>query len=256
MLKPRIIVSLLLDGQGLVKTKKFKDARYIGDPINAVKIFNEKEVDELCIFDISASTKNYEPNYKLINSIASQSRMPICYGGGIKNADQAQKILNLGVEKVAISSAIFSEPNIIQSIAGNIGSQSVVAVLDVKKNIFGNYNIYINNGKKYIEQDLFSLLKNLEKRGVGEIIINNIDLDGTGKGYDIKLVEKVSENLSIPLTILGGAGSLEDIKKLFNNFEIIGAAAGSLFVFKGKYQAVLINYPEKTIKKTLYANTR
>lgn len=256
MLKPRIIVSLLLDGQGLVKTKKFKDARYIGDPINAVKIFNEKEVDELCIFDIGASTKNYEPNYKLINSIASQSRMPICYGGGIKNPDQAQKILNLGVEKVAISSAIFSEPNIIESIAENIGSQSVVAVLDVKKKIFGDYSIYINNGKKHVEQDLYSLLKNLEKRGVGEIIINNIDLDGTGKGYDIKLVEKVSENLSIPLTILGGAGSLEDIKNLFNNFEIIGAAAGSLFVFKGKYQAVLINYPEKKIKNTLYANTR
>jgi imidazole glycerol-phosphate synthase subunit HisF len=252
MLRPRIIVSLLLENEGLVKTKKFKEARYIGDPINTVKIFNEKKVDELCIFDIGATTKEYEPNYSLIERIAAQSRMPICYGGGIKSSEQAQKIFNLGIEKIAISSAIFTDPNIIESIADKVGIQSVVVVLDVRKKMFGGYEIYINNGKRVIKENLFSLISELEKKGVGEIIINNIDLDGTRKGYDFNLIEKVSEELSIPLTVLGGAGSLDDIKKLIEKFGIIGAAAGSLFVFKGKYDAVLINYPEYELKNTLY----
>ncbi|MFP3592571.1 AglZ/HisF2 family acetamidino modification protein [Chryseobacterium sp. SIMBA_038] len=252
MLRPRIIVSLLLENEGLVKTKKFKDAKYIGDPINTVKIFNEKKVDELCIFDIGATTQNYEPNYNLIEKIAAQSRMPICYGGGIKNAEQAQKIFNLGIEKIAVSSIIFTKPNIIESIAEKVGVQSVVAVLDIKKKTFGGYEIYINNGRKAIKGNIFSLVSELEKKGVGEIIINNIDLDGTGKGYDFNLIEKISEKLSIPITVVGGAGSLDDIKKLIERFGIIGAAAGSLFVFKGKYNAVLINYPEYELKNTLY----
>ncbi|UZT99698.1 AglZ/HisF2 family acetamidino modification protein [Chryseobacterium fluminis] len=252
MLRPRIIVSLLLENEGLVKTKKFKDPRYIGDPINTVKIFNEKKVDELCIFDIGATTQKYEPNYDLIAKIAAQSGMPICYGGGIKSAEQAQKIFNLGIEKIAVSSVIFTEPDIIESIAEKVGVQSVVAVLDIKKKMFGGYEIYINNGKKVITEDVFSLVSRLEKKGVGEIIINNIDLDGTGKGYDFSLIEKITEKLAIPVTVVGGAGSLNDIKKLIEHFGIIGAAAGSLFVFKGKYNAVLINYPDHELKNTLY----
>ncbi|MDN3691672.1 AglZ/HisF2 family acetamidino modification protein [Chryseobacterium tructae] len=252
MLQPRIIVSLLLQEDELIKTKKFKNPQYIGDPINTVKIFNEKKVDELSIFDIGATRNNIEPNYNLIEQIAAQSRMPVCYGGGIKNAAQAQKIFNLGIEKIALSSAIFQVPNIIETISEKVGAQSVVAVLDIKKNLWGGYDVFINNGKTQVKDNLLSILAMLEKNGVGEIVINHIDNDGTGKGYDFNLIEKVSKQISKPLTVLGGAGSLEDIKQLFKHFGIIGAAAGSLFVFKGRYNAVLINYPDAETKNTLY----
>lgn len=252
MLKPRLIPALLIENNLLVKTIKFQNPRYIGDPINTVKIFNEKFVDEICIFDISASTDNREPNYQLIEDIAKQSRMPICYGGGIKNATQAQHIFNLGVEKIGLSSILFRDLDIINEIAEKVGSQSVVLVLDVKKKMMGGYEIYINRGEKSTQKDLVKFLEEIKNHNFGELMINSIDRDGTEIGYDIELVDTVQKIISKPITVLGGAGSLEDVKKLYSKFGIIGAAAGSLFVYLGKYRAVLINYPTKEEKNKLY----
>lgn len=251
MLRPRIIPCLLVKEKGLVKTINFKDPKYVGDPINAVRIFNEKEVDELMILDIDATVENREPDYKMIEHWASECRMPLCYGGGIKTVEQARKIFSLGVEKVAMSSAALLNPALIKEISESVGSQSVVVVIDVKKKLFGGYELFIHNGKRSINKNLISFLQEMENQGAGEIIINNIDLDGTMKGYDLLLAEKVRECTSLPLTILGGAGSLEDVGRLVNKFKIIGAAAGSLFVFKGKYRAVLINYPTPEEKDDL-----
>lgn len=252
MLRPRIIPSLLIHDKGLVKTVNFKNPKYVGDPINAVKIFNEKGVDELAIFDIDASALGKEPDYKLIENLALQSRMPLCYGGGVKTVQQAQKIFGLGIEKIAVSSAICQNPNLITDIANKVGSQSVIAVLDVKKKLLGGYEVYINNGKNATGIDALQFVEKLEALGAGEIIINSIDQDGMMKGYDVNLIDKVRQKITIPLTVLGGAGSLEDIKKVIKAHRIIGVAAGSLFVFKGKYKAVLINYPNKTEKENLF----
>lgn len=252
MLRPRIIPSLLLQDNGLVKTVNFKNPKYIGDPINAVNIFNEKEVDELVIFDIDATVKRHEPNYALIEKIANQSQMPVCYGGGVKTVDEAQKIFRLGVEKIALSSAVVQNPELITEIAERVGSQSVIVVLDVKKKLFGGYEIYTHNGKKATGLNPFEFAALAEQLGAGEIIINSIDQDGLMKGYDFDLIDKIRQKVSLPLTVLGGAGSLNDIEKLINKHKIIGAAAGSLFVFKGVYKAVLINYPTRAEKENMY----
>ncbi|WP_336664131.1 AglZ/HisF2 family acetamidino modification protein [Elizabethkingia meningoseptica] len=251
MLRPRIIPSLLIQDNGLVKTVNFKNPKYVGDPINAVKIFNEKEVDELAIFDIDATVKGLEPNYSLIERIANQSRMPLCYGGGVKTVEQAQKIFGLGIEKIALSSAVLENPSLITQIADRVGAQSVIVVLDVKKKLFGGYEVYTHNAKKATGINPFKFIEEAQHLGAGEIVINSIDQDGVMKGYDIALIDKARERTSLPMTVLGGAGSLEDIKKVIDKHEIIGVAAGSLFVFKGKYKAVLINYPIKEEKENL-----
>ena len=254
MLRPRIIPSLLLQDNGLVKTVNFKNPKYVGDPINAVKIFNEKEVDELAIFDIDATAKEQEPNYSLIERIANQSRMPLCYGGGVKTVEQAQKIFGLGIEKIALSTAVLQNPELITQIADRVGAQSVIVVLDVKKKLFGGYEVYTHNGKKATGINPFEFVAKAQELGAGEIIINSIDQDGVMKGYDLALIEKVREKISLPLTVLGGAGSLADIAKVIEKHKIIGVAAGSLFVFKGVYKAVLINYPTKGEKENIYYN--
>ncbi len=256
MLRPRIIPCLLVKDKGLVKSKQFKDYRYLGDPMNAVRIYNEKEVDELTILDIDASVLNKEPDLKMIKDIAEECRMPLCYGGGIKTVRQVEQIFCLGVEKIAISSAVIHHPKLITEIAATVGSQSVVVILDVKKKIFGGYEVYINNGKTSTGKNPIDLIKEIQDLGAGEIVINNIDNDGMMKGYDLNLLEKVREASILPLTALGGAGKLDDIGKLIAKFGIIGAAAGSLFVYKGKLNGVLINYPnplekDELIKKNL-----
>lgn len=243
MLRPRVIPSLLLQDNGLVKTVNFKNPKYVGDPINAVRIFNEKEVDELAIFDIDATSKGLEPNYSLIERIANQSRMPLCYGGGVKTVEQAQKIFGLGIEKIALSSAVLENPQLITQIAERVGSQSVIVVLDVKKKLFGGYEVFTHNGKKGTGINPMKFVEEAQRLGAGEIIINSIDQDGVMKGYDLGLIDKIREKISLPLTVLGGAGSLSDIKEVIDKHGIIGVAAGSLFVFKGIYKAVLINYP-------------
>jgi len=252
MLRPRIIPSLLIQDNGLVKTVNFKNPKYVGDPINAVKIFNEKAVDELAIFDIDATVKGLEPNYGLIERIANQSRMPLCYGGGVKTVEQAQKIFGLGIEKIALSSSVIENPGLITQIAERVGAQSVIVVLDVKKKLFGVYEVYTHNGKKATGINPFKFIQEAQKLGAGEIIINSIDQDGVMKGYDHGLIDKAREQTSLPMTVLGGAGSLDDIKKIIDKHKIIGVAAGSLFVFKGVYKAVLINYPTNEEKKRLY----
>lgn len=251
MLRPRIIPSLLIQDNGLVKTVNFKNPKYVGDPINAVRIFNEKEVDELAIFDIDATAKGLEPNYSLIERIANQSRMPLCYGGGVKTVEQAQRIFGLGIEKIALSSAVLQNPQLITQIAERVGAQSVIVVLDVKKKLFGGYEVYTHNGKKSTGINPFKFAEEAQKLGAGEIIINSIDQDGVMKGYDLGLIDKVREKISLPLTVLGGAGSLNDIKQVIDKHGIIGVAAGSLFVFKGVYKAVLINYPSFDEKEAI-----
>lgn len=254
MLRPRIIPSLLVQDNGLVKTFNFKNPKYVGDPINAVKIFNEKEVDELAVFDIDATSNGVEPNYSLIERLANQSRMPLCYGGGVKTVEQAQRIFSLGIEKIALSSAVLKNPELITSIAERVGSQSVIVVLDVKKKPFGGYEVYTHNGKKSTGINPIKFAEEAQKLGAGEIIINSIDQDGLMKGYDMNLIDKIRNAISLPLTVLGGAGSLDDIAKVIDRHGIIGVAAGSLFVFKGVYRAVLISYPTKEEKERLYKN--
>jgi cyclase len=252
MLRPRIIPSLLLHNKGLVKTVNFKSPKYVGDPINAVRIFNEKGVDELAFFDIDASVLNKEPDYSLIEKLANQSRMPLCYGGGVKTVEQAQRIFSLGIEKIALSSAVIQNPNLISQIADRVGSQSVIVVLDVKKKLLGGYEIYTHNGKKATGINPIKFAKEIEGLGAGELIINSIDQDGVMKGYDMNLIDKIAESISIPLTVLGGGGSLSDIEKVIDKHGVIGVAAGSLFVFKGPYKAVLINYPTQEEKNKIF----
>lgn len=253
MLRPRIIPCLLVKDKGLVKTVQFKDPKYVGDPINAVRIFNEKEVDELIVIDIDATAEKREPDYKMIEHLAAECRMPLCYGGGVKTVDQVQRIFGLGVEKVSISSAAIENPALITQITSQVGNQSMVIVLDVKKS-GSKYELWTHNAKKNTHIDPVEFAKKLEQLGVGEIVINSIDNDGVMKGYDMQLVDKIRACITVPMTVLGGAGSLADIGKLIKGHGIIGASAGSLFVFKGVYKAVLINYPNRTEKDALIEN--
>jgi cyclase len=195
---------------------------------------------------------NKEPDYSLIEKLANQSRMPLCYGGGVKTIEQAQKIFGLGIEKIALSSSVIQNPKLISNIADRVGSQSVIVVLDVKKKLIGGYEVYTHNGKKSTGINPFKFALEAEKLGAGEIIINSIDQDGVMKGFDMNLIDKISESISIPMTVLGGAGSVLDIEKVIHKHGVIGVAAGSLFVFKGPYKAVLINYPTQEEKNKLF----
>ena len=252
MLRPRIIPCLLVHKNGLVKTVNFKSPKYVGDPINAVKIFNEKESDELIVLDIDATANNSEPDYKMISRLAAECRMPLCYGGGVRHAAQAKKIIGLGVEKVAISAAAVQTPQLIAQISEEIGRQSVVVVLDVKKKMFSKeYDVYTHNGQKNSKRSLFDMIAQVQELGAGEIVVNSIDHDGQMKGYDLELAKRVKQMAHIPVTMLGGAGSLNDIGELVRGCGTIGASAGSLFVFKGIYKAVLINYPKPSEKDEL-----
>ncbi len=252
MLRPRIIPCLLIKNKGLVKTVNFKNPKYVGDPINTIKIFNEKEVDELIVLDIEATTQNREPDYTMIKNIATECRMPLCYGGGIKTIEQAKKIISLGVEKVALSSAFIDHPELIGELVKVIGSQSIIAVLDIKKKgFFNKYQIYTHNATVATDKNLITFSKYLETLGIGELLINSVDNDGFMKGYDLKLIELIRANINIPITVLGGAGHINHIKELIQKYKIIGIAAGSLFVFKGKYKAVLVNYPNRNERNIL-----
>jgi imidazole glycerol-phosphate synthase subunit HisF len=243
MLRPRIIPCLLVRDKGLVKTVCFAEAKYVGDPINAVRIFNEKGVDELMVLDIDATVRGEEPNYRMIENFAAESRMPLCYGGGVKNAEQAKRIIGLGVEKVAISSAAIENRSLIEQVATAVGNQSVVVVLDVRPRRQGDYEVWTHNGRVKSGRSLTEVAAEMEGKGAGEIVVNSIPNDGMMKGYDLTMVQQARDAVNVPLTALGGAGSLKDVAELVRRFGAIGAAAGSLFVFKGVYRAVLINYP-------------
>jgi imidazole glycerol-phosphate synthase subunit HisF len=232
----------------------FKDPKYVGDPINAVKIFNEKETDELAVFDIDATARGAEPNFKMIANLAVECRMPLCYGGGVKTVEQAKRIVGLGVEKVAISSAAVETPELISATAQEIGGQSVVVVIDAKKDDrTGEYMAWTHNGTRRAGRSVIAVARQAEALGAGEIVVNSIDNDGKMKGYDLTLARAVREAVRLPITVLGGAGSLADLGKLIAACGVVGAAAGSLFVFKGVYRAVLINYPAPPQKDDLFS---
>jgi imidazole glycerol-phosphate synthase subunit HisF len=257
MLRPRITPCLLVKNSGLVKTVNFSNPKYVGDPINAVKIFNEKEVDEIIVFDIDTSIKKRDPDYALIKSLASECRMPLCYGGGVRTVEQVEEIISLGVEKVAISSAAVESPEFIAKAAAAVGNQSIVVVMDVKKvDSEEGHELFLYNGKQRTGLSPVGFAKAVELLGAGEIVLNSIDRDGVMTGYDLELVKRVRATTNLPMTVLGGAGSLKDIATLIDLFGTIGAAAGSLFVFKGKFRAVLINYPNRAEKDALLPHTR
>ena len=245
MQKIRVIPVLLLKRKGLYKTVKFKDPQYIGDPMNAVKIFNEKEVDELCFLDISATSAKEEINYKIISEIASECFMPLSYGGGINNMDQIKKLFSIGVEKVIINSAAHTSPDLIQQASTYFGSQSIVGCIDVRKNFLGKYEVYIESGEKNTGKNPVDFAKQLQEMGAGEILVNSIDRDGTMKGYDIELIKKISTSLTVPVIACGGAGSIDDLSFAVKGGSANAVAAGSMFVYHGRHKAVLISYPSQ-----------
>jgi cyclase len=239
----RLIPCLLLRGNGLVKTKKFKESVYIGDPVNAVRIFSEKEVDELVILDIDATIEGREPNYELIAEIAGECFMPVAYGGGIRTLAQARKLIRCGIEKVVINSASVDSTGFIREIADVFGSQAVVCSVDAKKTLFGGHRVFVKSGTIDTKLKPEDHAAALVQAGAGEIFLNSIDCDGQMQGYDIELIKKVSAIVNVPVVACGGAGTLDHMRKAMSQGGASAVAAGSMFVFYGKHSAVLINYP-------------
>lgn len=244
MLNVRVIPTLLLKNGGLVKGEQFKNHKYVGDPLNAIKIFNEKEVDELMFLDISASDEAREPNYSLLKDLASETFMPFGYGGGITSVQQIEKIFSLGVEKVVINSAAFFEPTLIKDASGIAGSQSVVVSMDVHQNVFGKYEVYVRNGKVRTKINPVDYAKKMQDLGAGEIFLCSIDKEGRGQGFDVDLIHSVSKTIDIPVVASGGAGNLNHFRDAIKNGGASAVSAGSFFTFHGKHKAVLITYPE------------
>jgi len=244
-LRARIIPSLLIRDKGLVKIRQFGEDKYVGDPINAVKIFNEKEVDELAIFDIDATVHGAIPDLAFLKSIAVESRMPLCYGGGVTTARQAADIIGIGFEKVSVSAAALARPALITEMAQEIGRQSVVVTIDVKSSSLlmgGGHRIVTHNAKTKSPRKVLDFLAQAEQLGAGEFVINSVDRDGMMAGYDLDLAAKIRGATTLPLTFLGGAGTVDHMAALIDRVGTVGAAAGSMFVFKGTYRAVLISY--------------
>ncbi len=239
----RIIPCLLLRDNGLVKTVRFKKSTYIGDPINAVKIFNEKEVDELVFLDIDATKEKKEPPYSFIQDIATECFMPFCYGGGITTIEQIRRIIASGAEKVCINTSAFTNPGFIQEAAKVFGSSTIVVSIDYKKNLFGKQFVFVKGGTKSTGKDPVSYAMEMEKLGAGELFLNSIERDGAMGGFDLETLRKVTDSVSIPVVVCGGAGELNHFKKAFKEGQASAVAAGSFFVFQGKKRGVLISYP-------------
>lgn len=243
----RVIPVLLLRGQGLVKTTKFRDPKYVGDPINAVRIFNEKEVDELAILDISATAEARDPPFDLLQDIAGEAFMPMAYGGGLNSIEQIRRIFSLGFEKVIINSASFRNMGLISEAASIFGSQSIVCSVDLKKNWLGQAELVSQSGKKRERVGLRQHLMAAEKAGAGEILVNSVDRDGTMSGYDLNIIRQVADTVSVPVIACGGAGSIDHFADAIKIGGASAVAAGSLFVFVGPHRAVLINYPDRDV---------
>ncbi|MEZ0242978.1 MAG: AglZ/HisF2 family acetamidino modification protein, partial [Sphingomonas sp.] len=251
----RIIPALLLRGEGLVKTVRFKDAKYVGDPINAVRLFNDLEVDELIFLDIDASRKGHEPPYERIAEIAGEAFMPICYGGGVTSFEQARRLFKSGVEKVALTTALIEKPELVREIADTYGEQAVVAGIDVKRDWLGKSRTMIRGGGRKTAFDPVALAVRAAELGAGEIMLTSIDREGTYQGYDLDLVRAVSAAVPIPVIAHGGAGGLPDLRAAIDA-GASAAAAGSLFIYKGPHRAVLVNYPKRPrLRELLAANT-
>ena len=252
LFNPRIIPCLLLKGRGLVKTVKFAKPQYVGDPINAVKIFNEKFVDEIIFLDIDASKAGKGPDFDFIAEIASECFIPFCYGGGVKTVDDAARLFNIGVEKIAVNSAALDNPDLIGRLAERFGSQSIVVAMDIRKSWTGGYSVVDMSGKSKTTSKPVEYAQAMQKLGAGEIFLNNVDLDGTMQGYDIKLLKLLSDAVTIPVVACGGAGRLEDFSDGVKKGGASAVAAGSTFVFYGRHRAVLINYPEISAIRQLF----
>jgi cyclase len=246
MNKTRVIPVLLLRGAGLVKTIKFKHPKYVGDPINAIRIFNEKEVDELVFLDITASSEGRAPPFELLKDIAGEAFMPMAYGGGLSNLEQIKTIIGLGFEKVIINTTAYRSMELISEAAAVFGSQSIVGAIDVKSVFWGGYKLYSRGGRQRESVDLVKHLVALERAGVGEIFVNSIDRDGTMSGYDLKLLKQVRACVKVPVVVCGGAAGIDDFVAAVEGGYADAVAAGSLFVFVGPHRAVLINYPERS----------
>jgi cyclase len=247
MLQTRVIPCLLLKDDGLVKTVNFKNPTYIGDPINTVRIFNEKEVDELIFLDIQASVIGKEPNFKLLSEIANECFMPLAYGGGLTNLIQVKKIFNIGLEKVAVNSFSHNNPSFITEIASLFGSQAVIASIDVKKNFFGKYEVVSKSATQKHKMSVMDWAKEIENRGAGEILLTSVDREGTWTGFDLELIKLITSAVSIPVIANGGAGNINHIvagKKIGNASAL---ALGSMVVYQKKGMGVLINYPDRKI---------
>jgi len=251
VLQPRIIPVLLLKGKGLVKGRKFKRHKYIGDPINTIKLFNDMQADELIFLDINATTEKRIYLKEFIQSISDNCLMPFTIGGGIKTIDHVHDMLENGAEKVCFNSSIIENPSLITDSAKTFGSQSVVASIDFKKNWLGKYKVYINSGRKITNKDPIDFSKEVVDLGAGEILINSIDRDGMKDGYDNNLIAKVSNSVDVPVIASGGAGSIEDLSKGIKIGKATAVAAGTLFVYYGRRDAVLINYPSKKERQKL-----
>lgn len=247
MSRVRIIPVLLLKNGGLYKTIKFKNPNYLGDPINTVKIFNDKEADELAIIDFNASSDGRGIDFKKITEIAGEAFMPMSYGGGISNYSDAKKIFDAGYEKLILNSVLFKNLDLIKQIANVYGAQAVVGSIDVKKNLFGSYKVYSHSGKKSTRYDPIVWAKTLEQSGVGEIMINSIERDGTWEGYDEALIEKVAHAVTVPIIASGGAGNTDDFTKAVRA-GASAVAAGSMFVYQKKGMGVLISFPSQGLK--------
>jgi len=252
MIRPRVIPCLLLLNKGLVKTVKFKDPKYLGDPINIVRIFNDKEVDELVFLDITATVENRPPSFDLLRNIASECFMPLGYGGGIRNMDDIKKLLGIGIEKVVLNASAVENPTLIREAADHAGSSSVVISMDVKQNLLGKYEVMTRSGKKKTGLDPVKHAVEMERLGAGEIFINSIDRDGMMQGYDIPLIKKIADAVTIPVVACGGAGNLGHIAEAITQGHASAGAAGSMFVFQGPLRGVLISYPApQELKKLL-----
>ncbi len=252
MKRIRVIPVLLIHDGGLVKSVQFKNYRYVGDPINTVKIFNEKEVDEIIVLDISATAQNRNPNLSLIKEIASEAFMPLAYGGGVKNLEEIKALISSGVEKVVINAAAIEQPYLIREAAEYVGSQSVVVSIDVKKNVLGKYRVVTHNSRKISNLNPVLFAKKMEEYGAGELFINAVDKDGTYRGYDLTLIKSITREVTIPVIACGGASVLEDFKKAID-YGASAVAAGSMFVFQRPHQAVLISYfSQQELKDKLY----
>jgi len=242
MLKHRVIPCLLLRNRGLVKTLRFKDPRYVGDPINVVRIFNEKEVDELMVLDIMASKVPCEPDYEMIERIAGECFMPLCYGGGVRTVEQARRLFALGVEKICLQTAALHDISIITELANRFGSQAVVVSIDIKRNWQGLPQLYAAASGKTLRRHWLDYLHSAVSAGAGEVLLNSVDRDGTMSGMDLDLIRRATTDLSVPLVAVGGVGSLADIKAA-TDAGASAVAAGAFFVFHGPHRAVLISYP-------------
>jgi cyclase len=251
MLKTRVMPCLLVSNGRLVKTVRFRNPAYVGDPVNAIKIYNEKEVDELILLDITATAEGRRPDFSFLSEVADECFMPLAYGGGIRDIDDISRIFSLGIEKVAINSYALENPSFIEKAAAVFGSQSILLSMDVKKNLFGKYRVYGRGGRNGTDHEPAAWAARMERIGAGEILLNSIDQDGTMEGYDTTLIRKVTEAVTVPVIACGGAGRIQDFKMAVEEGGASAVAAGSMVVYQGKNKGVLINFPSQDDLKNI-----